>query len=111
MDALRKVWEFIKKYWQLLAGLFVGLLLFLFSISRRSGVDKTVQQKEEEKAKKDIEEAGKVRDLEIEKAREEHDTILRDTIAEEVRREPGLTADPKATNDFLIGVGKGIKGE
>jgi len=53
----KKLWAWCKKYWQLLAGMSIGIILFLLS-SDRSGMKKTLQkfkESSEEERKRSLE--------------------------------------------------------
>lgn len=106
------VWAFIKKYWQLLAGLLVGLSVFLLSIRLKPTTpDQTLQKKVEDETDKKEQEAGKKRDASVEEAKTDHDKVISDALQEETKKSEELLNDPEATNDFLKQIGKDIRGK
>lgn len=109
---LQGVWAFIKKYWQLITGLVIGLLVFFLSIRPKSvSPDQSLQKKVEEETNKKEQEAARRRDASVEKAEAQHAKAISDVLQEEKKKADELIDDPAATNDFLKQIGKDIRGK
>jgi len=109
---LQGAWTFFKKYWQLFAGLAVGLLVFLLSIRLKPTTpDQTLQKRVEDETDKKEQEAAKRRDASVTDAEAQHDKAISDVLQQEKKKSDELIDDPDATNDFLKQVGKDIRGK
>jgi len=111
---LQGVWSFIKKYWQLLVGLGVGLSVFLLSIRPKNTTPPEVdgfQKKVEDETKKEEQKAEQELKNDVVSAKKEHDDVVDKAVDAEKKRTEDLIDDPDATNDFLKQVGQDIRGK
>lgn len=114
-----KVWAWLKKYWKWL--LFpVGILLGILSMLGRKRIFNVVSPElvEAEKVREEAEEDKRQRIEELEQERserlEEIERVHADTVSkltdEQKKRVEELREDPDELNDFLLEVGKDIRG-
>jgi len=116
---LKKVWEWLKKYWKYI--LFpVGIVLgILGALSTRRAVEVTpseVGEAEKEKRRAEEEAEEKVREAEtkklqrIQEIEEEHRAVIEQLTEEQQSRVEELRESPEDLNTFLLDVGKQIRG-
>jgi len=106
----------IKKYWRILLGALVGLLGFLFGVSVRKkpvliqGEDPVKAETESQTAVKDkvLEEQ---RDEEVAQAQQEAAQSQASVVQQEELKTQQVQDDVDATNQYLQGVSKDIKGD
>ena len=120
MVFLWKVWAWIKKYWKYLlfpVGIVLGILAVIF---KRKDLGKVVAPKEVEtegerdtanaEAKKKAEDAAKAKKKAIQHIVMEHADTIGELTQEQLEKVGELEGDPDALNEFLLGVGKEIRG-
>lgn len=117
---LRKVWGWLKKYWKYL--LFpVGIVLGILGVlAKRKDLGDIVAPKEVEteeerdeanaEATRLSEQAKIVRDAKVEFLKREHAETIEELTDKQKAQVDELEEDPDALNEFLLGVGKEIRG-
>ena len=116
---LKKVWEWVKKYWMYL--LFpVGLVVGIVSMLGRSKTPTPVVAPElleaerdrllaEEEAAKKIREAEAKHAAEIKEIEEKYAATIAKLTQEQKERVEELREDPNELNSFLLSVGKSMR--
>jgi len=120
MEVLRRIWAWVKRYWQYLlfpVGIVVGIISML---SRRTGpispspseLDEAEKEKEviEEEARRQTEEAEKERAAKVEEVKKAHKETIDRLTKEQEEKVGELLSDPQALNDFLLSVDQDLRG-
>ena len=117
---LRKVWTWIKKYWKYL--LFpVGIVLGIIAmVSGRRRVGNVVAPGEletegertqaNEEAQQKAREAAEAKKKAVESLEREHADTIKKLTDQQKKEVDGLRGDPDKLNEFLLGVGKEVRG-
>lgn len=117
---LKKAWGWLKENWKavLLGVATLGIGLVIGRAARRKqqvinpelvGAEKTQREAQAEKERKERE-AREERDRRIGEVYEEHADKVRALTEEQARRAEELRDDPDALNDYLLSVGKELRG-
>lgn len=112
-------WNWLKKYWVWL--LFpIGILLFVVGrLTRKDLLDVVApevvgaeeeRRKAQEAADKKAFEAELERQRELDLVREKHDELIQDLTDEQREKAKELESDPKKLNEFLLDVGRTVRG-
>lgn len=113
------IWKWLKKYWKWL--LFpVGIALFILGrITTRKPpnviapelIEADRQRRRlQEEADRKVFEAALERERKLDELRKEHEAVLRELTDEQREKVKELEADPEKLNDFLLDVGRQIRG-
>lgn len=113
-----KVWEWLKRNWKWL--LFpIALLVFLvgWAIKKRpeviapgSTAANAAAQRAKELADQKAKEAEAAKQKRIEELKKEHDAVIQKLTDEQKAKVDELVDDPDKLNEFLLSVGKQIRG-
>ena len=112
-------WKWFKKYWMWL--LFpVGVLVFIVGRLTAKGpptiiAPEVVGAEEErrrarEEADRKAFEAERDRQIKLDKVRERHDELIKDLTDEQQEKVKELEEDPDKLNEFLLDVGRAVRG-
>ena len=114
-----KAWPWLKKYWKWL--LFpLGIIIFILGYSSRKKITVTSSEllgHAEEKKKLDDEAARQLgtaradRDVKLAGIQKEHEATVAKLTRKQRDEMEELREDPDKLNDFLLGVGKDIRGD
>lgn len=117
---MMKVWAWLKRYWKYLlfpVGILLGVLAML---NRRKNLGNIVPplevdtEPEREEANREAEEKARKAQVDkerrIEELKKEHAGTLRELTGQQRVRVDELKDDPDALNDYLLEVGRGIRG-
>lgn len=113
---MRAAWEWLKKYWQVVAGALLVLLGVGFgvAIQRRRPVPKEpnpVEEEANEEAEAQTRQAENEAADDKAKAQEEHDVDLAVVVDKVQDATAAVRGDADKTNAYLKNVGKDIRGE
>jgi len=118
---LRKAWAWTKKYWKYLlfpVGILVGIIGMLIGKKKDLGdvvAPKEVETESErnranEQARREAEEAQRARDQKVKELEEQHAETLEKLTEKQKERVEELREDPDKHNEFLLQVGKEVRG-
>lgn len=117
MLVLKKVWEWLKKYWKYI--LFpVGIVIGLVAMAGRRKVDviapelldaEKKKRQIDQEAREELEKADQKRRREIEEIEQQHTATIQELTDEQQQKLEELRENPDELNNFLLRVGKDIR--
>lgn len=113
--ALQAVWVWLKRYWQWLAGVLLLAIGAFFGVSvKKRPVIVQGQNLEKDKAeateKKEVAAAEQKHDATITVALTDHDKAVDSVTLNIEEAAQRIVQDPDATNEYLLKVGKDVRG-
>lgn len=113
---MKAAWEWVKKHWEIVAGLLILLLGFLFGVAVRkrpvivqgSNPEKKEAEEEAEAKTRKAEQQAEDKKAEAQKEHEADLAVMVDKIQD---KSEDIRGDTQKTNEYLKDVGKHIRGE